>query len=164
MATRSLLCSFLIPAAVCGALSLGCGGGSKAGAGATGPGGGDAVVADPTPTGPTCDDAARAVVSGVRASMQLTAADEADLTRVTAEACVADGWSPETVKCLADTPPGEDNGHCVELLTDAQRNTYGERVMPVLERVFSNAPGMGAPAGSPPPDDAKSVDPCEGGE
>jgi hypothetical protein len=139
--------------ALTAALASACGGGKKA---ADEPGGGA--------SGPTCDDAAASFSGGARQSFaQMDDAAQAELTRVTAEACVNDKWSQEAIKCTAEWVPETDDDKCNDLLTETQQQNLGQAIMPILAEFLGDDEETDGYQGD---DDmpADAADPCEGGE
>ncbi len=136
-----------------------CGGGSKATVADPGDskGSGDAASV-------TCDDAGGNLGGLMSAQLapiapDLTEADRAEITRLTIESCAADGWSAELIACSAVMTSLESDEACNALLTEAQKEAFGARVGPVVQRIMG-APGGGA---AEAPSDL-AADPCEGGE
>ncbi len=125
----------------------------------------------PAPAAPTvqppandCTAAGKNVAGVARVAFEgMDEATEAELARVSAEACVSDGWSQAAIDCtIAMTP---ENEACNDLLDKAQQDAFIERIGPVIMPFLDRGPTMGQPP--PPPDDAMEeavADPCEGGE
>ncbi len=140
---------------------------SKASAPATVPNG------DTANAGPTCDDAGAKLGVLARAAFDtMDDAQQAEVARLAAEACVADAWSAEAIACASAMTEGND-GECKDLLTEAQQESFHARLEPVIGGLVQDRGGDKKSRdefdGDMSDDDddfgsESAADPCEGGE
>ncbi|MCB9558977.1 MAG: hypothetical protein H6709_00080 [Kofleriaceae bacterium] len=124
-------------------------------------------AADPTPTGPTCDDAGRHAAELSAEDGELTPAELDALHSAVTSACQEDAWSAELIRCLAEATPQGSND-CAANLSEAQQNGLMRRMMPIIQNHVPAAGATGASddmeGGTGTRKTEEAADPCEGGE